>query len=209
MVANQYLDRDATIGHHSDKTPDIQRGTSIFTVSLGASRVCELLKLDGSGKLSVLLTDGCVFEIGPLTNAAYTHSIPTMTEAVAVRYGLTFRRLASRWMHDEEVALRQPANLGEPWLVEKKATQLDEHRQVVLRKDGYPSRRTVHLAPFVLDDPTRVQESDIIRLRQRLRATSSQKDDANQQDTRPKRQKRASDTALDNKPKRRQRKNTD
>ena len=66
MVANQYLDRDATIGHHSDKTPDIQRGTSIFTVSLGATRVCELLKLDGSGKLTALLTDGCVFENWPV-----------------------------------------------------------------------------------------------------------------------------------------------
>ena len=193
MVANQYLDREATIGHHSDKTPDIQRGTSISTVSLGATRLFELRSLDGMETLSVTLTDGSVFQIGPLTNAAYTHSIPPMTEEVGPRYGLTFRTLASRWLHDEEVALRQPARDGDPWLVEKKATRLDENGQVVLRQDGYPSRRGVHLAPFELDDPIRVQESDILRLRARLRAPTA---------TTAKKQKRASDTALTSKPKR-------
>ena len=47
LVANQYLDGTASIDHHSDKTPDIQRGTSIWTVSLGATRLFELRKLDG------------------------------------------------------------------------------------------------------------------------------------------------------------------
>ena len=173
MVANQYLDRDACIGDHSDKTPDIKRGTSIWTVSLGATRVCELRKIvdDGSEPLRVELTPGSVFQIGPLTNAAYTHSIPPADHAVEPRYGLTFRTLASRWLHDEQVALRQPAEDGEPWLVQKKATMLDAEGQVVLRQDGYPSRRVVHLPPFPLDDPSHVQEQDIIRLRQVLTAT--------------------------------------
>jgi alkylated DNA repair dioxygenase AlkB len=198
MVANQYLDREATIGHHSDKTPDIQRGASISTVSLGATRLFELHSLDGRETLSVPLTDGSVFQIGPLTNAAYTHSIPPMVEDVGPRYGLTFRTLASRWLHNEQVALRQPARDGEPWLVEKKATRLDANGKVVLRQDGYPSRRVVHLAPFELDDPCRVQESDIIRLRQRLLSTTPPNKDA----CATTKQKRTSVSALVNKSKR-------
>ena len=169
MVANQYLDRHACIDHHSDKTPDIKRGTSIWTVSLGATRLFELRALDGSETFVVPLTHGSVFEIGPLTNAAYTHSIPPADHEVGPRYGLTFRTLASRWLHDEEVALRQPARDGEPWLVQKKASRRDKTGQVVPRKqDGYPSRRIVHLEPFALDDPSHVQEEDVIRLRQVL-----------------------------------------
>ena len=170
VVANQYLDHHAEIGHHSDKTPDVQRGTSIWTVSLGETRALELRKLDGSETLVVQLTHGSVFEIGPLTNAAYTHSIPPVPHEVGPRYGLTFRTLASRWLHDEQVALRQPARDGDPWLVQKKAIRLDADGQVILRQDGYPSRRVVHLEPFALDDPSHVQEQDITRLRQRLRA---------------------------------------
>ena len=170
VVANQYLDRRAGIDHHSDKTPDIKRGTSIWTVSLGATRVLELRKIvdDGSEPLRVELTHGSIFQIGPLTNAAYTHSILPADHEVGPRYGLTFRTLASRWLHEEEVALRQPARDGEPWLVQKKASRRDEGGQVVLRKDGYPSRRVIHLEPFALADPTHVQEQDIIRLRQVL-----------------------------------------
>jgi alkylated DNA repair dioxygenase AlkB len=64
MVANQYLDRDASIGDHSDKTPDIKRHL-YQAVSLGATRVCELRKIvdDGSEPLRVELTHGSVFQI--------------------------------------------------------------------------------------------------------------------------------------------------
>ena len=170
MVANQYQDASASIDHHSDKTADIKRGTSIWTISLGDTRPFELRKRDGTGTLVVQLTHGSVFQIGPLTNAAYTHSIPPVSHEIGPRYGLTFRTLASRWLHDEQVALRQPTRDGDPWLVQKKVTRLDADGHVVLRnQDGYPSRRVVHLPPFALDDPTRVQETDINRLRERLR----------------------------------------
>jgi hypothetical protein len=197
MVANQYLDGTASIDHHSDKTPDIKRGTSIWTISLGDTRPFELRKLDGSGSVVVQLTHGSVFQIGPLTNAAYTHSIPPVSHEVGPRYGLTFRTLASRWLHDEQVALRQPARVDDPWLVQKKATRLDADGQIVLRKqDGYPSRRVVHLAPFPLDDPSRVQEEDIIRLRQLLRETPPRGVVVS---GRAKKQKRGSDTVLSDK----------
>ena len=169
MVGNQYLDRHARIDHHSDKTPDIQRGTSIWTISLGDTRLFELRKLDLSETLKVQLMHGSLFQIGPLTNAAYTHSIPQMPHDVGPRYGLTFRTLASRWLHEEQLALRQPAEDGEPWLVQRKAAQLDADGQVVAREqDGYPSRRVVHLPPFALVDSSHVQEEDIVRLRQLL-----------------------------------------
>ena len=85
-----------------------------------------------------------MFEIGPLTTAAYTHSIPPADHDVGPRCGLTFRTLASRWLHEEEVVLRQPARDGEPWLVQKKASRRDEAGQVVLRRqDAYPSRRVL------------------------------------------------------------------
>ena len=142
----------------------------------------------------VQLTHGSVFQIGPLTNAAYTHSIPTVSHEVGPRYGLTFRTLASRWLHDEQVALRQPARDGDPWLVQKKATRLDAAGHAVLRKDGYPSRRVAHLAPFALDDPAHVQEQDIIRLRQLLRGTASRDAHASS-----KKQKRDSEEVLGNK----------
>jgi hypothetical protein len=58
-----------------------------------------------------------------LINSSYTHNIPPDDHDVGLRYGLTFRTLASRWLHDEEVALRQAARDGEPWLVQEKASR--------------------------------------------------------------------------------------
>ena len=168
VVANCYRDRDACIDLHSDKTPDIQRETSIWTISLGDTRRFELHKNDGSEQLFINLTPGSVFQIGPLTNASFKHSIPQMKHSVGVRYGLTFRTLASRWLHEEEVALRQPTRLGDPWLVQKKARQVKDGKVVLREQDGYPSRRVIHLGTFSLDDPSRVQEQDVLRLRQAL-----------------------------------------
>ena len=43
MVTNQYLNRYASIDHHYNKPADITSGTSIWTVSLGATRFYELV----------------------------------------------------------------------------------------------------------------------------------------------------------------------
>lgn len=170
VVANCYRDREACIDPHSDKTPDIQRDTSIWTISLGHTRRFELHKNGDSATLAIAidLTPGSVFQIGPLTNAAYKHSIPQVKHSVGVRYGLTFRTLASRWLHEEEVALRQPTRLGDPWLIQKKAKQVKDGKVVLREQDGYPSRRVIHLGTFALADPSSVQEQDILRLRQAL-----------------------------------------
>ena len=85
-----------------------------------------------------------------------------------MRYGLTFRTLASHWLHDEEIALRQPARLGDPWLVQKKARQVKDGKVVAREQAGYPLRRVNHLGTFVLADPSHVQDQDIIQLRQAL-----------------------------------------
>ena len=80
----------------------------------------------------------------------------------------------------------------------------------MLRKqDGYPSRLVVHWEPFALNDPSHVQEEDIIRLRQVLptfkRVIPASKAPSKANKAKKKKEEKRKTQAMTGRPRRRQR----
>ena len=153
LVANLYVDGNDKITAHSDKPEDIQRSTSILTISLGATRTLELTTNNGSKTIHVPLPHGSLFVLGWKTNAQYKHAVLRTDEGVGRRFGLTFRTLASRWFPEENVLVRQP-----PTNTTYSGWKVYTWREKVRKQ----------LAPFYPADPARLQEADVTRLRAQL-----------------------------------------
>lgn len=78
VVVNQYRDGNDHIGFHHDKDKTFEEGSSVLTISLGASRILRLRKVKGDDKgktKDVKLHHGSMFVLGPETNRNWKHSI--------------------------------------------------------------------------------------------------------------------------------------
>ena len=103
-VVNYYEDGDVELGPHKDKTLDLEPGSPILIVSLGAPRVLVLKETasstDTAAEHRITLRHGSLFILGPLTNKTWTHAIPAgppPKDSVksAARISLTMRSVST------------------------------------------------------------------------------------------------------------------
>lgn len=79
------------INPHSDNEREIVRGSSVLSVSLGASVNFYLTSNDGNEQIKVQLNDGDVFLMGENAQLFYKHHIP-YTVMKKDRISITFRQ---------------------------------------------------------------------------------------------------------------------
>ena len=99
VVVNQYRDGKDYIGYHHDKSKTFELGSSVLTLSLGASRILRLRKVRGEGKgaiKNIKLNHGSLFVLGPETNRNWKHSIVQKKGLEGRRVSLTYRSIAAR-----------------------------------------------------------------------------------------------------------------
>ena len=113
--------------------------------------------------IDIVLPHGSLFVIGPETNEHYMHCIPPSEEKCGRRYGLTFRTIASRWIPDVEVVIRQPPKGETAWDVVYRPKEPRAGKE--FGQNGYAYRSRIHLEPYTPRDPLRLTEEDIIAVR--------------------------------------------
>ena len=99
VVVNQYRGGEDYIGFHHDKSKTFEEGSSVLTISLGASRILRLKRVKGEGKgkiVNVKLNHGSMFVLGPETNRNWKHSIVQKKGLKGRRVSLTYRAIAAR-----------------------------------------------------------------------------------------------------------------
>jgi hypothetical protein len=85
---------DDHIGYHSDKTKDMKRGSSVFVLSLGETRILDIQDKKTKKKIySIELTHGSLFRLGWEMNELCKHRIRKETKSKGIRLGLTFRSI--------------------------------------------------------------------------------------------------------------------
>ena len=119
-----------------------------------------------SGVIDIILPHGSIFIIGPYTNEHYMHCIPPSKEECGRRYGLTFRTIASRWVPDVEVVIRQPPEGETAWDVVHRPKETRKNGSI--GQNGYAYRSRIYLEPYIPRDPTRLTEEDIIAVRESM-----------------------------------------
>jgi len=92
VVGNRYVNGRDCIGPHVDKSRDFVPGSSVYTLSFGATRVLRFRR-GTTAVLDVPLTHGSLFKLGWHTNEAYKHEIVKTDKPCEVRLSLTFRAI--------------------------------------------------------------------------------------------------------------------
>jgi len=108
IVVNYYFDGDATfIPAHRDTTACLEEGSSIFCLSLGASRDFLLTSNDDSGKhLKEAMTverewrvnHGDLFALGQETNTSFCHAVPQEKQVSKLRISVIFRSISKSFI---------------------------------------------------------------------------------------------------------------
>ena len=92
-LLNYYEDGKSTMGFHSDTTSNLEDGTGIVIVSLGAERSLTFRnKEDYDKRPSFLLPNGSLFYMTQRTQDFWTHAVKKATTDEA-RISITFRRI--------------------------------------------------------------------------------------------------------------------
>jgi alkylated DNA repair dioxygenase AlkB len=96
---NRYQDGSDNIGYHQDKTQDLEPGTGVVTISLGAVRPLYLQHADTGQTQIIHLQPGSLFYLGPHTNAIWRHAIPkrSANKYPDPRISLTFRSIRTKY----------------------------------------------------------------------------------------------------------------
>ncbi|QJW95297.1 alpha-ketoglutarate-dependent dioxygenase AlkB family protein [Frigoriglobus tundricola] len=93
-LANFYPDGTASMGFHSDSTAELEPGTGIAVVSLGAERTITFRRIDTKTvSESYRLPSGSLLWMCPDMQAEWRHAILTDAHATGGRISLTFRRM--------------------------------------------------------------------------------------------------------------------
>jgi hypothetical protein len=92
-LANFYPDGNSTMGFHSDSTAELEPGTGIAIVSLGAERTITFRRLDKTISESHALPSGSLLWMCPEMQADWKHAILANPSAAGGRISLTFRRM--------------------------------------------------------------------------------------------------------------------
>jgi alkylated DNA repair dioxygenase AlkB len=93
-LAHYYPDGGSTMGFHSDATDDLEAGTGIAIVSLGAERPLTFRNLqDRAVRESYPMRGGSLFYMSPRMQVKWQHGILAQEEVEGGRISLTFRRM--------------------------------------------------------------------------------------------------------------------
>jgi alkylated DNA repair dioxygenase AlkB len=91
-LANFYPDGKSTMGFHSDSTAELEPGTGIAVLSLGAERTITFRRADDkSVSESHRLLSGSLLWMSPEMQADWRHAILAEESATGGRISLTFR----------------------------------------------------------------------------------------------------------------------
>ncbi len=92
-LMNFYLDGNSTMGFHSDSTQELEGGTGVAIISLGAERhICYRSKEDKQHKVTYLLKNGALLYMDSLVQDNWMHAIPKEPGS-GERISLTFRHI--------------------------------------------------------------------------------------------------------------------
>lgn len=95
-LANFYPDGKSSMGFHSDSTAELEPGTGIAVVSLGAERTITFRRIDDKTvSESYQLLSGSLLWMCLEMQTEWRHAILTDTGAIGGRISLTFRRMKS------------------------------------------------------------------------------------------------------------------
>lgn len=94
-LLNYYPDGKSTMSYHSDTAEELERGTGVCIVSLGASRfISYRSKSDRNIEHRYLLNGGDLLYMDNIVQKHWLHAIPKQ-DGVGARISLTFRRIIS------------------------------------------------------------------------------------------------------------------
>ena len=155
-VINKYRDESDKIGPHQDKCDSMVMGSSIVTLSTGpTARTVQFTEIDGPGKVTLVLPPRSLYSIGWQTNQLWAHEVLEEKGPTNVRYGLTFRSIASVFHKHTETYIQRPiAGHGSTWDVLKYQEDIEDGS--VDKITSYKTVQRVHPA-----DPTRLQAADL------------------------------------------------
>jgi hypothetical protein len=93
-LANYYPDGDSTMGYHSDSVAELEPGTGISIVSLGAVRAISFRReADRSEVHELNLDGGSLLHMTAAMQSAWRHAVLRTEGVTAGRISLTFRRI--------------------------------------------------------------------------------------------------------------------
>ena len=92
-LMNYYLDGNSTMGYHSDSAEELQEGTGVAIISLGAARsISYRSKLDIDRKVKYRLKNGALLYMDNDVQTKWMHAI-LKEKGVGERISLTFRNI--------------------------------------------------------------------------------------------------------------------
>lgn len=96
-LANYYPTGDSTMGYHSDSVDDLEEGTGISIISLGATRTISFRReTDRSEVHNLALQSGSMLHMTSAMQATWRHAILKAEDVTSGRISLTFRRIKPR-----------------------------------------------------------------------------------------------------------------
>lgn len=94
-LANYYPDGESAMGFHSDSVAELEPGSGVAVISLGAERTLRFrLIVDPRVECDYRVSDGTLLHMSPEVQALWKHGVPPRPGA-GPRISLTFRRLRS------------------------------------------------------------------------------------------------------------------
>lgn len=93
-LANYYPTGDSTMGWHADSTAELEPGTGVSIVSLGAARAISFRKeADRSDVHTLMLESGSLLHITAAMQSTWRHAVLRSEGVSTGRISLTFRRI--------------------------------------------------------------------------------------------------------------------
>ena len=90
-VLTLFRDQDDSLAFHQDKLLDLEDGSMILSLSLGAPRPILFYANDTNEKQQITLQPGSLLAIGPKTNKMFKHAIPKLAYNIGPRISLSVR----------------------------------------------------------------------------------------------------------------------
>jgi alkylated DNA repair dioxygenase AlkB len=131
IIGTLYVEQKDEIGAHHDKMLDIKTGSDIISLSLGDAREFVLTSEDGVEQQRVVLEDGDLFVLGPLTNAQLKHAVlPVKDEHIIERNGAAVEPRISIVLRDIKTQLSRAqviAKIAKSERTKQRARQAKTH----------------------------------------------------------------------------------
>ncbi|XP_063690521.1 uncharacterized protein LOC134823106 [Bolinopsis microptera] len=111
-LVNRYADGNEALPEHSDNEGDINRVSSIFTVSLGSCRTLSFRETSTDKITEIKCQGRSMYHMTKASQEFFKHSIkPETSDEVGMRYSLTFRSI--HWSNFNSTVLVGDSNFGQ------------------------------------------------------------------------------------------------